>query len=154
MTNTITEALQAAIDMISIERQAYADDHVRIDGSMDQADLEGLREYDDVFAQLHAALDDHASMAQEIERLRAALAESRTPTQFWGRDGDGEGYVGGTLQEIVETACDDLRAADGRRYVDVGCSRELPAITVRAWIDGEGALQWEEMPDAWPWGGR
>ncbi len=142
------ERLRAAIDVISIDRQSFADFNARPDRSIDPGDATILREYDDVLAQLHAALDDHASMAQEIERLRAALAESRTPTQFWDRDGDGEGYVGGTLQEIVETACDDLRAADGRRYVDVGCSHELSAITVCAWVDDDGVLQWDKAHDA------
>lgn len=84
--------------------------------------------------------------------LTAEIVEAGTPNMFWDEDPDGDGYVGNTLQEIVEIACDDLTSADGHLYVDVGCARKLPTIAVRAWIDGEGALHWEEVPDTWPWG--
>lgn len=56
MTAIITDALRAAIDMIEIERQSFADCNVRHDGTFDRGDLTIVREYDDVLAKLHAAL--------------------------------------------------------------------------------------------------
>ena len=144
MTNTITEALQAAIDMIATERQEFADCAERHDGTLTAADATILREYDDVLAKLHAALAEHTSMAEEIERLRA---EANTPTIFWGDDWNAARGIGDSLYEVIESAFDDVTAVAGPRYVRVGRARELPAITVRAWIDGEGALQWEKAHD-------
>lgn len=55
MTN-INAALRAAIDMISIDRQSFADCNARPDGSIDPGDETILHEYDDVLDKLHAAL--------------------------------------------------------------------------------------------------
>lgn len=55
-TTIIADAVRAAINMISIERQSFADCNARPDRSIDPGDATILREYDDVLAQLHAAL--------------------------------------------------------------------------------------------------
>lgn len=54
-TTTIADALRAAIDMISIDRQSFADCIKRPDGSIDPKDAPIVRKYDDVLAKLHAA---------------------------------------------------------------------------------------------------
>ena len=169
-TTTIADALRAGIELLSSSREWFGD----IDGSMCEELTAALRQYDDVLEKLRAALqaaDRNAEMLEaarellalkeELEHpqppsaqptLTAEIVEAGTPNMFWDEDPDGDGYVGNTLQEIVEIACDDLTSADGHLYVDVGCARKLPTIAVRAWIDGEGALHWEEVPDTWPWG--
>ena len=135
MTATITAALRAAIDLLSATRETFAAEVI-------------LREYDDALEKLRAALAEHTSMAEEIERLRAELAEANTPTIFWGDDWNAARGIGDSLYEVIESAFDDVTAFAGPRYVRVCRARELPAITVRAWIDGEGALQWEKAHDA------
>lgn len=154
-TAIIADALRAGIELLSSSREWFGDISSSrewfgdIDGSMCEELTAALRQYDDALDKLRAALAEHTSMAEEIERLRA---EANTPTIFWGDDWNAARGIGDSLYEVIESAFDDVTAVAGPRYVRVGRARELPAITVRAWIDGEGALQWEEMPDAWPWG--
>ena len=65
-TNTIAEALRAAIDMIEIERQSFADCNVRHDGTFDRDDLTIVHDYDDVLDKLRAALHE-AERAEQVE---------------------------------------------------------------------------------------
>lgn len=56
MTNTITDALRAAIDMISIDQQSFLDLNMRPDGSIHAGYEPILRKYDDALDKLRAAL--------------------------------------------------------------------------------------------------
>lgn len=154
-TTTIADALRAGIELLSSSREWFGDISSSrewfgdIDGSVCEELTAALRQYDDVLEKLRAALAEHTSMAEEIERLRAELAEANTPTIFWDDDWNAARGIGDTLYEVIESAFGDLaQSVAGPRYVRVGRARELPAITVRAWIDGEGALQWEKAHDA------
>ena len=60
MTNTIADALRAAIDLLSATRETFAAEVM-------------LREYDDALDKLRAAQSATAAMTDEIERMRAAL---------------------------------------------------------------------------------
>lgn len=55
-TTTIADALRAAINMISIERQSFADCNARPDRSIDPGDATILREYDEVLDLIRAAI--------------------------------------------------------------------------------------------------
>lgn len=63
-TTTIADALRAAIDMISNDRQSFADCNTQPDGSIDPGDEPILHDYDDVLDKLHAALvaADHVAV--------------------------------------------------------------------------------------------
>ncbi|GAA4400531.1 hypothetical protein [Quisquiliibacterium transsilvanicum] len=96
---------------------------------------------------LHDCKREIARLLAEVERLRAELAEARTPTMFWDAGAGSEGYVGFTLQEAVEDACDSMSRVDDPYELEVSCARTLPSIRVRAWIDDKDNLQWDESED-------
>ena len=65
-TAIIADAVRAAIDMISIDRQSFVDCSARPDGSISDADGLILREYDDALDKLRAALHE-AERAEQVE---------------------------------------------------------------------------------------
>ena len=65
-TAIIADAVRAAIDMISIDRQSFVDCSARPDGSISDADGLILREYDDALDKLRAALHE-AECAEQVE---------------------------------------------------------------------------------------
>ena len=73
-TRDYIDALRAAIDMISIDRQSFADCNARPDGSISDADGLILREYDDVLEKLRAALQAADRNAEMLEAARELLA--------------------------------------------------------------------------------
>lgn len=90
MTAIITDALRAAIDMVEIERQSFADCNVRHDGTFDRDDLTIVREYDDVLAKLRAALHE-AERAEQVEPVAYRVEirwRDRALDQSWRKYAD------------------------------------------------------------------
>lgn len=87
MTNTITDALRAAIDMVEIERQSFADCNVRHDGTFDRDDLTIVREYDDVLDKLRAALQEAEKAEPVVYRVEIRWRD-RALDQSWRKYAD------------------------------------------------------------------
>lgn len=130
MTAIITDALRAAIVLLSATRETFAAEVM-------------LREYDDALDKLRAALvaADHASMAQEIERLRAEDVDAPVDFHIWN-DTTHHDLVRETERIVL------------RRVTETNTHPQPPSAQAEpvAWriTDGEGGYDYrDDPPEDW-----